>query len=187
MKSKDSKCTEPIFICQIETPYPNTVDGIISIKNNLGEQKRPKFKVTFSNKLFAQFFENENDFHLGMSPFDLEISTPKKIMSDNGYAHLYDEIFSRMKYMSGEEVEKYPEGAIRENYLEFVRKMQTEQNKEDFIKSYVRNMINFEELRPQVKKFIDKYFQENPHYKYARIFVEEIERQDIAIEIKHKP
>ncbi len=150
----ESECSSPQFICEIE---------------GFGKIVRTDKVITFKNKLYAQFFTHQDHLRKLMQVYDFEIITPTNPMKENGWADLYNSIVSKTKMIDGGLVNELPI-EYKEQYIEHIKTYQTDKSKEEFIDGFIRTMINFEKLRPQVKRFVDKYFHENQQLKFARIF-----------------
>jgi hypothetical protein len=167
LNETEEQCSLPQFICKfdgfgtIEIPQISLGDG--------DDKYQQTKKLEFGKKLFATFFTSEDHFSRNMSPYDYEIVTPTKPIKENDYVGLYNDIYSRMKLWNGDTAKDIPE-EHRPHFLKQIERFQNDKSKQDFLCGYVMTMLKFELIRPKVKSFIDEYLQQNPQYKYVRIF-----------------
>jgi hypothetical protein len=158
VEEAEAECSLPQVICDF--------DGFNEIEENIGDGG-PR-TITFSKKLFATFYTNKDHFYNNREPYDYENLTSENPMKENNYAGLFEDIYTRMKFMVGDTVKDVPQEHQGE-FLKQIEKYNNPDEKQKFLRIYVNTLLKYEEIRPKVKSFIDEYLKQNPQYKFIRI------------------
>lgn len=108
------------------------------------------------DKVYVQFFTNKLYKHYRLTPYDMELPCNKINNEEN---NLFSDIYHKMTTMIEPCPEHYNEAAKN------LHKIQTSNEyKSKWLKTYARNMINYECAIPQIQLFIDSFLKQSPDF-----------------------
>lgn len=161
-----SNKTTPQYICDFDGFTVNFSKPFQIVGEPIGETSH---ELVPCRKIYATFFKDENEFMCNVSAYDYCLITPDNPIKINQYELLYDFILNQMKRFNGDTAHEVPE-VHRTDFLNHIKNYQTPEAKEQFLKCTVLSLIKFEEIKPIVKEFVDKFLSENKEYKYATVY-----------------